>query len=86
LERLAGDEIDGFLRHDAAILDLDVAYLGGDLLENNGIEGSLHAPEGGPPTVTTSAISIAIRDDRAVGMTIAALHLIVTLVPNGALR
>jgi hypothetical protein len=57
LERLASDEIDGFLRHDAAILDLDVAYLGGDLLENNAIEGSFHSTEGGPPTITTSAIT-----------------------------
>jgi hypothetical protein len=42
LERLACDEIDRLFGHDAAILGLDVAYLVGDLLENGGIEKSLH--------------------------------------------
>jgi hypothetical protein len=37
------------------ILSLDVAYLGGDLLENDGIESSLHLAEDRPPAVTTSA-------------------------------
>jgi hypothetical protein len=55
LERLACDELDSLLRHDAAKLELYVAYLGGDLLENSGIESSLHATEGGPPSITTSA-------------------------------
>jgi hypothetical protein len=36
------DEIDGVFGYHAAILGLDVAYLGGDLLENNGVESSLH--------------------------------------------
>jgi hypothetical protein len=42
LERLAGYEIDGLFGHDAAILGFDVAYLRGDLLQNNGIESNLH--------------------------------------------
>ena len=57
MERLACEEIDGLLRDDATILDLDVAYLGSDLPENNGIEGSVHSTEGAPPAITTSAIA-----------------------------
>jgi hypothetical protein len=38
LERLAREKIDGLLRHDPAILELDVSYLGGDELEHIGIE------------------------------------------------
>ncbi|HXN92165.1 MAG TPA: hypothetical protein VN906_11860 [Candidatus Sulfotelmatobacter sp.] len=52
---MARDEIDGFFGHDAAILSLDIAYFGGDLLENIGIESSLHLTEDRPPAITTSA-------------------------------
>jgi len=55
LERLTCYEVNGLFRHETAILGLDVAYLGGDLLENNGIESSLHLTEDRPPTITTSA-------------------------------
>jgi hypothetical protein len=58
LDRLARDEIDRLLRHNAPILDLDVPYFGGDLLQNIGIKGSLHSTEGGPRSVTTSAIAV----------------------------
>jgi hypothetical protein len=42
LEGFASDKIDGLFGHDAAVLGLDVFYLRCDLLENVGIERSLH--------------------------------------------